>query len=270
MSEKTMTVSEDQTGVMISKVDLAIEYAISRYGSPDDLIESFREDYMEIVVTGPDDDDGYESAKTALDRVKRMRIDTENIRKEVKKDALRYGKAVDGEANRIKALLEPIETHLKTQADIVRLEKARLKIEKENEQKAIVAERVKLLNELGASVDLPSLETMDQDDFQITLMSAKVEFEIRSAEHEKEQAKQDADRQELEALRAEKREAASKAEQKQISERNEEMAPVRESLHSFAVHVSGSPIPDSIPEEYVQKIRSILGTAGRAIQDLGR
>tara|TARA_R110000824_G_scaffold172434_1_gene350302 strand:- start:31740 stop:32504 length:765 start_codon:yes stop_codon:yes gene_type:complete len=253
---------------MISKIDSAITFAIAKFGSPDDIIAEFSADYMSLQVSGPDDDAGYETAKTALDRVKRMRIDTENVRKELKKDALKYGKTVDAESNRIKALLEPIEKHLKTQADIVRLEKARLKAAADAEAKEILAERVKILSDLGVPVNLELVERMDADEFAVALMVAKKEFETSEGLRIEADQKQQRDAAELAELRTAKREAEAKADQDALSLRNKQREPIRKQLHQFADEVRSLAVPDAL-RQYKMAIESALDGAARRIEILG-
>ena len=185
----------------ISRVDAAIDHAVSEIAKTDMAIAQVREEYMALTVTGPQDQDGYRSAEVALKKVVRMRTSVEKKRKELKADSVRYGKAVDGEARRIRELIEPIEEHLKKQCDIVRLEEARQQVAAENARRDEVNGWVRELSELGCPFDLPALQRMTPEEFGFVRLSAKKRF-----------AEQQAEQQELEELRAEKakREAATK------------------------------------------------------------
>jgi hypothetical protein len=184
----------------ISRVDAAIDHAVSEIAKTDMAIAQVRDEYMSLTVTGPQDQEGYKSAEVALKKVVRMRTGVEKKRKELKADSVRYGKAVDGEARRIRELIEPIEEHLKKQCDIVRLEEARQQVAAENARRDEVNGWVAELSELGYPVDLPVLQRMTPEEFGFVRLSAKKRF-----------AEQQAERQELEELRAEKakREAAT-------------------------------------------------------------
>ena len=181
----------------VSRVDAAIDHAVSEIAKTDAAIEQIREEYLSLTVLGPADQAGYKSAETALKKVVRLRTTVEKTRKELKADSVRYGKAVDSEAKRIREAIEPIEEHLKTQCDIVRLEEARQKVAAENARRDQVNEWVTELSELGWPVDLPALQRMTE------------QAEERDA-ITKERAAMEAERLELEELRAEKakREAA--------------------------------------------------------------
>ena len=82
----------------LSRVDAAIDHAVSEIAKTDAAIEQVREDYLALVVTSPQDQAGYQSAETALKKMVRIRTSVEKTRKALKADSVRYGKAVDGEA----------------------------------------------------------------------------------------------------------------------------------------------------------------------------
>lgn len=52
--------------------------------------------------------------------IRQIRCDAENTRKRLKADALAKGKAIDGIANVLKALIEPVEAHLQEQEDFAK------------------------------------------------------------------------------------------------------------------------------------------------------
>jgi hypothetical protein len=205
----------------VSRVDSAIEHAISEIAKTDAAIEQIREEYLQLVVAGPQDQAGFKSAETALKKVVRIRTSVEKTRKALKADSVRYGKAVDSEAKRVREAIEPIEEHLKTQCDVVRLEEARQKVAAENARRDEVNGWVAELSALGYPVDLPALQRMDESEFGFLRLSAKKRFDEQAEEREaiaKERAALEAERLELEELRAEKtrREAATSKESLQV------------------------------------------------------
>ena len=209
----------------VSRVDSAIEHAVSEIAKTDAAIEQIREEYLQLVVAGPQDQAGFKSAETALKKVVRIRTSVEKTRKALKADSVRYGKAVDSEAKRVREAIEPIEEHLKTQCDIVRLEEARQKVAAENARRDEVNGWVAELSELGWPVDLPALQRMTPEEFGFLRLSAKKRHAEQAVEREaiaKERAALEAERLELEELRAEKakREAA---EFKRICEEDEDI-----------------------------------------------
>jgi len=165
----------------ISKVDAAIDYAVEELRQSDVVLDQIGEEYSQIVVASPQDDAGFETASTALKRMVRLRNDVEKKRKELKADSTRYGKAVDAEARRIQGLIEPIETHLKTQCDVVRLEQKRLEVEAENKRREQVRGWIDRLNDIGAPVNPDALNTMTADDFEWHYRAALADAEKRNA-----------------------------------------------------------------------------------------
>ena len=165
----------------ISKVDAAIDYAVEELRQSDVVLDQISEEYSQIVVASPQDDAGFETASTALKRMVRLRNEVEKKRKELKADSTRYGKAVDAEARRIQGLIEPIETHLKTQCDVVRLEQKRLEVEAENKRREQVRGWIDRLNDIGAPVNPDALNVMTADDFEWHFKAALADAEKRNA-----------------------------------------------------------------------------------------
>jgi len=280
-SRKKMTTTE------LSRVDAAIEYARNELAKADPVIEQLREDYMGITVTGPDDDAGFHSADTALKRVVRLRTSVEKTRKELKADALKYGKVVDGEARRIRELIEPIESHLKKQADIVRLERARIKAEAERAREAQVQEWVQQLKNVNAPIDVEALRKMDDDEFHLHFLSARKRFEearaaeeAREAELRRQQEELQAERERIEAERAELerlREEAKPDPPAVVEEEEPETVVLepatplrrqqRTAVYSIRKQLEMIAIPDQL-DEYRSRIVDIIESAADQIENL--
>lgn len=153
--------------------------------------------------------------------LKGKRVDIEKARKDLKEQCLREGKAIDGIANVLKALIEPIETYLEEQEKFAEIEAAK--------QKEIrKAERMERLSPYGATVFENMIADMDDTSFENyftgvkTNYEAKIEAEkqaeIASLEREKaEQAERDRIREENERLKAEaaERERVAEIERKE-------------------------------------------------------
>jgi len=82
---------------------------------------------------------GYAGLVKAIAEVRTARTDVEKRRKELKQDALDYGRKVDDAAKTITARLEAIETPLKDQKEQIDAEVARIKREKEEAERLRVA-----------------------------------------------------------------------------------------------------------------------------------
>lgn len=121
------------------------------------ILEKFQ-DYFEIasewekkartlVVTNETQTAEMQMARTGRLFLKEKRVAIEKVRKELKEQALREGKAIDGIANVLKALIVPIEEYLEHQERFVEIreEKAaearRLEVEKRLEEERIAQEK---------------------------------------------------------------------------------------------------------------------------------
>jgi chromosome segregation ATPase len=111
--------------------------SLERFNVTDAAIAAMREKYMPLTIAGLDDACGLQAVHAARMVVKSHRVQVEKVRKDLKADALEYGRKVDAEAKRITAMLEPIETHLANAEGRIEAEKetirnaARLKAEAE-------------------------------------------------------------------------------------------------------------------------------------------
>lgn len=128
-----------------------ITAALKEYSITDAAIAKLNTEYMALTVKGVNDKDGYAIVSAARKDIKSRRVEVEKTRKKLKEDALEYGRAVDKEAKRITAMLEPIETYLESQEKIVDDEKARLKAEAEAKEAARIQSRIDKLFSFGCS-----------------------------------------------------------------------------------------------------------------------
>lgn len=175
-----------------------------KYSVTDAEIAEMRQQYMGIMVMGPDDEDGAKLAHTARVAVKKLRCGVEQARVQFKAEALDYGRRVDAEAKRLTELLLPIEDHLAGQERIVAEEKERLK------KAAEEAERQKL--------EAAEKEKRNAEEARLKAAHEAEEKRLQ-AEREKlaaERAAMDAERKRLEAEKA--RLAREEEERRQVAE----------------------------------------------------
>jgi hypothetical protein len=132
--------------------------------------------------------------------IKNIRVDCEKVRKNLKEESLRKGRAIDGMANVIKYLIAPIEEHLDNQEKFV----------ERQEQQRIEALRQKRVSELWQyQVDgnnFPNLGAMPEEQYTLLLSGVKTQFENAVAAAKKAEA----DRIERERLKAEEDERIRK------------------------------------------------------------
>ena len=175
--------------------------------------------YQGLMIQGIEDKSGYQAVHEARIAVRDKRISVEKTRKTIKEEALQWGRAVDSEAKRLMAILEPVEAHLTKQEDAIDAERQRIKDAEAAARKAVVQGRVDALKQLGTAAWFGEVETWSDTEFQMRLEAAKQEADRR----EKEAA--EAERNRIEA--AARREAEEKARAEQLAAERAEMARVK-------------------------------------------
>lgn len=149
-----------------------------------------------IKVTSVDQKREMKMARESRLALKDIRVKAEHARKRLKEDSTRRGKAIDGIANVLKALIEPIEEHLLEQETFAeRAETAR--------KDALKSAREETLRALGADPSVyANLGETSEETWTLTLEAARAAKEARE-----EAAKQvELVRVEAERIAAEKRE----------------------------------------------------------------
>lgn len=132
--------------------------------------------------------------------VKKLRIDIDKRRKELNEGALEYQRAVNAEAKRLTAEVEPIEGRLAAERDNYEAEKAREKEAKEAEKRAVLQGRLNRLIAAGVSVKVEDVEKMDDGFFEAFLTNESEKAESAKAEAARLEAERQA---EAEAARVE-------------------------------------------------------------------
>lgn len=130
--------------------------------------------------------------------LREIRVKAEHARKRLKEDSTRRGKAIDGIANVLKALVEPIEAHLLEQETFAERAEA-------TRRDALKSARESALRALGADPSVyANLGETSEETWELTLDAARAAREAKL-----EEAKQaELVRVEAERIAAEKREAA--------------------------------------------------------------
>ncbi|HUU53214.1 MAG TPA: hypothetical protein VMW44_01070 [Candidatus Bathyarchaeia archaeon] len=106
------------------------EKQVVEYSITDAALAEMKEMYMPLVITDLDDKEQFDAVHSARMVVRGKRIEVEKKRVELKADALAWGKKVQSEANRIFALIEPIENHLMSEEKKAEIEKKRIEDER--------------------------------------------------------------------------------------------------------------------------------------------
>ena len=128
--------------------DTYIATQLTKFSISDSAIARLNEDFNQLNIVNVEDIEGYKRVRAARIEIKGYRVEVEKKRKELNEDALKFQRAINSEAKRITALLEPIESTLEAKEKAHEAEKERIKKEEEEKQKRIFQERVKKLTEL--------------------------------------------------------------------------------------------------------------------------
>ncbi len=158
-----------------------------------------------IIVTDEKQDAEMEMARVGRLFLRDKRIAIEKARKELKEQALREGKAIDGIANVLKALIVPIEEYLEKQEKFIEIKK------KEKEQAILKAAAEKEEQERIAK------EKADAEAFE----KARIENEKLKKEAEEKEKALKLEREKVESERKEA-ERKAKAEQEKLKKEAEE------------------------------------------------
>lgn len=157
-----------------------------------------------------------EMAKARDLRLQLQKIRTQGVeqtRIQLKEQSLREGKAIDGLANVIKALIVPVEEHLKDQEEFAKRIEEQKKLEVEQER---IRELSKYVEGEGYSLHP---DKMSQETFDKLLEASKFTFEAqKKAEEDAEKARLaqiEADRKEQERVRLENEKLKAEAEKRE-------------------------------------------------------
>lgn len=143
-----------------------------------DKAKSYEESAKKIVITDVSQTEEMKEARAIRLEVKSIRTNAENVRKQLKEQSLREGKAIDGIANVIKALTVPIEEYLEGQEKFIE------RMEEEKKAK-LERERINLLTPYVDDVGFYNLKEMSQQGFEQLLESSKIAHKAKLAAEKK-------------------------------------------------------------------------------------
>jgi len=204
----------DELAVVLEKSGLDIDRVQT-------LTKSFGEYFKEaqdivteasaIVITDENQVEEMQLARKYRLQLKNVRVNTEKKRKEMKEQALREGRAIDGAANIIKALLVPVEKYLEEQEKFIEIKEA-------SKKEQVRLERVcKLQKYVGEDVSVYQLKEMSEEAFEKLLATSKSFYEVQEKERQK--LEEDRIAKEKEAIEEQKR---IKAENEKLKKEKEE------------------------------------------------
>jgi hypothetical protein len=206
--ENQLVLVVKESGLQPSKVETLLQSFAGYFNEAKQLTEVAKA----IKVTDETQVALMDKARTIRLQLKKVRVETDKTRIELKAQALREGRAIDGVGNLIKALIVPIEEHLEKQEKYAEFKKL------EREEK-INSERVTKLSRYVEDVSFYNLKEMTDEAFEELLKSSKTAYEAKEAAEKKAEAdrlaKEREEREERERIRAENEQLKKAAEEKE-------------------------------------------------------
>ena len=176
-------VKEDALQVILKEQNVGKENAealIKAFGAPFTEAGEILAVYQDIKVTKESQTDDMAKARELRLALKKVRTGVEAKRKELKEDALKTGRVIDGVARYIKQTIEPAEEYLQLQEDYIKIKQAK-------EAEAVMAKRREQIIALGADPAAYNLEIMSDGMFaaiieQLETAKQKADAEAKAAE----------------------------------------------------------------------------------------
>ena len=178
------------------------EKQIVKYDITEAAISEMESRFMGLAITNIEDKEQFQVVHDARMVVKNHRVAVEKKRKELKADALAWGKKVDTEAKRIFGMLEPIESHLMAEENKVIEAEKRIKEEEDRIEREIIQGRVNSLQMYGAVLPYQEVAVMSDEEFETVLEGSKLAFAAEQKRLADEAAARKAEDERLAAERA--------------------------------------------------------------------
>lgn len=183
-----------------------VTQALEAYSPTDAEIAEMALNCSALTVDGLDDKEGLALVHKARMTVKKARVQVEHTRKELKKDALAFGQAIDREAKRITGLLVAIEDPLREKESIVEAEKQRLAELEESSKREALQARLDAFADVDIVVNPLEVQQWTDEQFEERLAHAAAVHGENLAAAAKAEAERKASEAAAEAKLAEERE----------------------------------------------------------------
>ncbi len=161
--------------VVDQKSELAVKTEFQQFR---DQAAEWLEKAKTLEVTSVDQVDEMKQASEARKALKKIRTSAVAKAKELKEDAVAYGRAVDAVRREIEQLIEPVEEYLEKQEKFKEVEEARIRAEK-------IVERSEQLRQFEVSVPAETLGSMSDEVWGHYFKSVQSDYEARKAEEKR-------------------------------------------------------------------------------------
>ena len=193
--ENQLSIIVKENGLEKTKAQILLDN-FSRYFQ---LAADWEKKAKTIVVTDANQIAEMQMARTGRLFLRQKRIVIEKIRKDLKEQSLREGKAIDGIANVLKALIIPIEEYLGRQEKFVEIkaseeaERRRIETEKKAEEERIAKEKAEIAEQKLIRKENEQLRK-ETEEKEKRLAEERARVEAEKAKAEKERKKREAER----------------------------------------------------------------------------
>ena len=179
-TQNELVVIAQQSGLQENKTKMLMESFSDSFKQA----QAIATEAKDIVVTSEEQLREMSQARQKRLQLKDIRVSVEKTRKELKEQSLREGKAIDGMANIIKALIVPVEEHLEKQEKFA-------EIAEENRKLTRLNDRREMLGHYVEDVTVFNLLDMDEAVFEKLLQNSRKAYEAqKEAEAKAEEERQ--------------------------------------------------------------------------------
>lgn len=221
---------------------------IESFGGHFENINQWKEKVFSLVVEDESEVEKMETAKEWGKIIQKIRTSGENEKKELKRESINYGNAIQAAWNKLQSEAKAMEDHLKAQRDYAVIKKQEREIALQQERSdTIIKKQLSEYTLQGVAVGLMSEDEFDQ--YISLLESNKKDAEEKKAQEEL-KAKEEAE--ERERLRAENEKLRKEKEQKdkeiaaeKEKARQEERAKIAKETKAVEVLPKSKPVAQS-------------------------
>ena len=196
---------------------------IVKYNINEAEVAKISDIYMHLTIKDIEDKEGIDDVHLARMVMVKHRTAIHRLRKNANEDAQSFIKNNNANAKKLLALMEPIETHLKNEEEVIENELKRIEAEKEEAEKLRIQERVDALFALGVVMPFFDVAMLSDFEYDAMLTTARINYTAEQLRLEEEHKAKEAEEKKLVEERAEieriKKEQEAKAKEQEEKEK---------------------------------------------------
>lgn len=208
--EEIVEKKESEIQVIANNINKGLEAFETRKAE----LTQLKEDAAGLTIESIDDTEAIKQVSTWRKKLKAARVEIEKEGKSMRDPLTRIGKSILEKQYELIDIISPTEKDLQDKEDWVKAENLKIEQEEQRKEEARIQNRIDRLAKYGYTIDITLLKGIDDEKFEETVESARVEWQKEQdsiaekelvAQKEREQAEKD--RLELKALREKQEEA---------------------------------------------------------------